>query len=183
MCLLPSAIVRPLPRVRSPGHRGRRTLGCSHTAGGSDGGQAEHIRVPHADVRPGAIPGWMDPDDAELMQEGSATPLHRAINAVKKGEIVPSVGVRGPIDTLISIGDLTNKGPPIRAHQASVMRLLPRLIEPIENGHINSKALITHRISLGYVSDACRPSSARLDGGIKPIRPPPRPGPEGKRHG
>lgn len=35
--------------------------GYSHTTGGYDGGQAEFVRVPFADVGPSLIPEWMDP--------------------------------------------------------------------------------------------------------------------------
>jgi threonine dehydrogenase-like Zn-dependent dehydrogenase len=104
-----------------------------------------------------------------LMQGGSATALHWAINSVKKGGIVSIVGVYGPIDTLVPIGNVVNKGLTIRANQASVKRLLPRLIEHVQSGVLNPKALITHRIPLEYVSDAYRMFSAKLDGCIKPV--------------
>ena len=263
-------------------------FGYSHTAGGYDGGQAEYVRVPYADVSPTVIPDWMDPDDAVMLtdvtptgyqaaemggiqpgdtvvvfgagpvgimaarcawlfgagrvividhidyrldfvrnyapceaynfksledvvlflkkttdwlgadvcidavgaeaagnfaqtilgrklflQGGSATALHWAINGVKKGGIVSIVGVYGPIDTLIPIGNVVNKGLTIRANQASVKRLLPRLIKHIQDGVLDPKAMITHRIPLEYVSDAYRIFSAKLDGCIKPVLLPP----------
>jgi threonine dehydrogenase-like Zn-dependent dehydrogenase len=40
--------------------------------------------------------------------------------------------------------------------QASVKRLLPRLIEHVREGRVTPKALITHRLELEYVSDAYR---------------------------
>ncbi len=263
-------------------------FGYSHTAGGYNGGQAEFVRVPYADVGPTVIPDWMDPDDAVLltdvvptgyqaaemggiqkgdtvvvfgagpvgimaarcawlfgagrvividnqdyrlefarkfcpceaynyremddpvvflkkttdwlgadvcidavgaeaagsalqtflgrkmmMQGGSATALHWAINSVKKGGIVSIVGVYGPIDTLAPVGNIVNKGITIRANQASVKRLLPRLIEHVRNGVLNPKAMITHRIPLEYISDAYRIFSAKLDDCIKPVLLPP----------
>ena len=108
-----------------------------------------------------------------LMQGGSATALHWAINSVKKGGIVSIVGVYGPIDTLVPIGNVVNKGLTIRANQASVKRLLPRLIKHVQSGVINPKALITHRVPLEYVSDAYRIFSAKLDNCIKPVLLPP----------
>src|SRR3954471_4209627 len=39
-------------------------FGYSHTAGGFDGGQAEYVRVPYANIGPEIIPADMDPDDA-----------------------------------------------------------------------------------------------------------------------
>jgi len=104
-----------------------------------------------------------------LMQGGSATALHWAINSVKKGGIISIVGVYGPIDTLVPIGNVVNKGLTIRANQASVKRLLPRLIGHVQSGVLNPKALISHRIPLEYVSDAYRMFSAKLDNCIKPV--------------
>src|SRR4028119_38670 len=48
-------------------------FGYSHTAGGYDGGQAELVRVPYADVGPTVIPEGMDPDDAVLLTDGVRT--------------------------------------------------------------------------------------------------------------
>jgi threonine dehydrogenase-like Zn-dependent dehydrogenase len=259
-------------------------FGYSHTAGGYDGGQAEYVRVPYADVSPTIIPEGMDLDDAvlltdvvptgyqaaemggiqvgdtvvvfgagpvgimaakcawlfgagrvividqfdyrlefvkryaqcetynfrsledpvlfikkitdhlgadvcidavgaeaagsamqtitgrkTLMQAGSATALQWAINSVKKGGVVSIVGVYGPTGNLIPIGNVLNKGITIRANQTSVKRLLPRLMEHVQNGILNPKEIITHRIPLQDVSDAYRIFSDKLDGCIKPL--------------
>ncbi|HEX8270503.1 MAG TPA: zinc-dependent alcohol dehydrogenase [Flavobacterium sp.] len=263
-------------------------FGYSHTAGGFDGGQAEYVRVPYADVGPTVIPDWMDPDDAVLLtdvvptgyqaaemggiqkgdtvvvfgagpigimaakcswlfgagrvividqydyrlefaekyaqcevynfkmiedpvvfikkmtdslgadvcidavgceaagdamntlmgrklllQGGSTTALHWAINSVKKGGIVSIVGVYGPVDALVPIGNVVNKGITIRANQASVKRLLPRLIDHVKSGVLNPKELITHHIPLEDVSDAYHIFSQKLDNCIKPVLIPP----------
>nr|WP_284286952.1 alcohol dehydrogenase catalytic domain-containing protein [Angustibacter aerolatus] len=47
--------------------------GYSHTSGGYDGGQAEYVRVPLADVGPSLVPDWLDDDDAVLMTDALAT--------------------------------------------------------------------------------------------------------------
>jgi threonine dehydrogenase-like Zn-dependent dehydrogenase len=108
-----------------------------------------------------------------MLQSGSATALHWAINSVKKGGIVSIVGVYGPTDTLIPIGNVVNKGLTIRANQASVKRLLPRLIEHVQQGRINPKEIVTHRVPLEEVSEAYHIFSAKLDNCIKPILIPP----------
>lgn len=259
-------------------------FGYSHTAGGYDGGQAEYVRVPYADVGPTVIPEWMDLDDAVLLtdvvptgyqaaemagiqrgdtvvifgagpigimaarcawlfgagrvivfdhleyrldfvrrygpaeaynfkeiddvvvfmkkttdglgadvaidavgceasgnvwqtiigrklklQAGSAIALHWAINSVKKGGVVSVVGVYGPNGNLVPIGNVVNKGITLRANQASVKRLLPRLIEHVKAGHIDPKQLITHRVPLEDVADAYHLFSGKLDGCIKPV--------------
>jgi threonine dehydrogenase-like Zn-dependent dehydrogenase len=107
------------------------------------------------------------------MQGGAATALHWAINSVKKGGIVSIVGVYGPVGTHVPMGNVVNKGLTIRANQASVKRLLPRLIEHVQSGVLNPKAMITHRVPLEEVSDAYRIFSAKLDDCIKPVLMPP----------
>ena len=108
-----------------------------------------------------------------LLQAGSATALHWAINSVKKGGIVSVVGVYGPTDNLVPIGNAVNKGLTIRANQASVKRLLPRLIEHIQEGRLNPKALITHRLPLEEAAEAYHIFPAKRDECIKPVLIPP----------
>ncbi|MBC5991968.1 zinc-dependent alcohol dehydrogenase [Pontibacter cellulosilyticus] len=108
-----------------------------------------------------------------LLQAGSATALHWAINCVKKGGIVSIVGVYGPTDNLVPIGNVLNKGITIRANQASVKRLLPRLMEHVQNGILDPKALITHRIPLEEVAEGYRMFANKLDECIKPVLIPP----------
>jgi S-(hydroxymethyl)glutathione dehydrogenase/alcohol dehydrogenase len=69
----------------------------------------------------------------------------------------------------VPMGNVVNKGLTIRANQASVKRLLPRLIEHVRAGHINPKAMITHRVPLEDVADAYHIFAAKLDGCIKPV--------------
>lgn len=108
-----------------------------------------------------------------MLQAGSATALHWAINSVKKGGIVSIVGVYGPTDNLVPIGNVVNKGITIRANQTSVKRLLPRLIDHVQNGVLDPKGLITHRVPLEEVSDAYRIFSDKLDNCIKTVLIPP----------
>lgn len=109
-----------------------------------------------------------------LMQAGSATALHWAINSVKKGGIVSIVGVYGPPWNIAPIGSLMNKGITVRANQASVKRLLPKLIDHVMAGRLNPKGLISHRIPLEYVGDAYRMFSEKLDNIMKPLLIPPK---------
>ncbi|SDJ89248.1 Threonine dehydrogenase [Catalinimonas alkaloidigena] len=108
-----------------------------------------------------------------LMQAGSATALQWAINSVKKGGVVSVVGVYGPTTNMVPIGNAINKGVTIRGNQASVKRLLPRLVEHIQNGVLNPKELITHHIPLEDIADAYRIFSDKLDNCIKPVLIPP----------
>ncbi|HZF94432.1 MAG TPA: zinc-dependent alcohol dehydrogenase [Allosphingosinicella sp.] len=103
------------------------------------------------------------------LEAGNAIALHWAINSVKKGGIVSIVGVYGPTGNMIPVGNILNKGLTIRGNQAAVKRHLPKLIEHIRNGHLNPKALITHRVPLEDISDAYHIFSAKLDDCIKPV--------------
>lgn len=104
-----------------------------------------------------------------LLQAGSATGLQWAINSVKKGGIVSVVGVYGPTVNLVPMGNIVNKGLTLRANQAAVKRLLPRLIAHVQNGVLKPKELITHRVPLEEVSDAYRIFRDKLDGCIKTV--------------
>ena len=107
------------------------------------------------------------------MTGGSATALHWAINGVRKGGVVSVVGVYGPIDTMVPIGNMVNKGLTMRGNQAAVKRHLPKLVEHVKNGIIDPKPLITHHIPLEEISDAYKMFSAKLDNMIKPVLVPP----------
>jgi len=103
------------------------------------------------------------------LEAGNAIALHWAINSVKKGGVVSIVGVYGPTGNMIPIGNVVNKGLTIRANQASVKRLLPRLIDHVRAGRLNPKALITHKVPLEDIADAYRMFSGKLDNMIKPV--------------
>ncbi len=103
------------------------------------------------------------------LEAGSAIALYWAINSVKKGGVVSIVGVYGPTGNMVPIGNVVNKGITIRANQASVKRLLPRLIEHVKEGRIKPKELITHKVPLEEIADAYHIFSAKLDGCIKPV--------------
>jgi threonine dehydrogenase-like Zn-dependent dehydrogenase len=71
--------------------------GYSHTTGGYDGGQAEYVRVPFADVGPVLIPDWMHDEDAVLLTDAAATGYFGAsIGGIAEGDVVAVFGA-GPV--------------------------------------------------------------------------------------
>jgi alcohol dehydrogenase len=71
--------------------------GYSHTTGGYDGGQAEYVRVPFADVGPQIIPDWMADDDAVLLTDALATGYFAAqLGDIVEGDTVVVFGA-GPV--------------------------------------------------------------------------------------
>jgi alcohol dehydrogenase len=71
--------------------------GYSHTCGGYDGGQAEYVRVPFADVGPMRLPDWLDEDDAVLFTDALATGYFGAqLGDISEGDVVVVLG-SGPV--------------------------------------------------------------------------------------
>lgn len=71
--------------------------GYSHTCGGYDGGQAEFVRVPFADVGPVRIPDWLDDDDAVLLTDALPTGYFGAqLGNIVEGDTVIVFGA-GPV--------------------------------------------------------------------------------------
>jgi threonine dehydrogenase-like Zn-dependent dehydrogenase len=71
--------------------------GYSHTCGGYDGGQAEFVRVPFADVGPSRIPDWLSDEDAVLSTDALATGYFGAqLGDISEGDVVVVFGA-GPV--------------------------------------------------------------------------------------
>jgi S-(hydroxymethyl)glutathione dehydrogenase/alcohol dehydrogenase len=71
--------------------------GYSHTTGGYDGGQAEYVRVPFADVGPTLIPDWMSDEDAVLLTDAVPTGYFGAqLGEIAEGDTVVVFGA-GPV--------------------------------------------------------------------------------------
>ncbi|WNG85457.1 zinc-dependent alcohol dehydrogenase [Mycobacterium sp. ITM-2016-00317] len=71
--------------------------GYSHTCGGYDGGQAEFVRVPFADVGPVKIPDWLSDDDAVLLTDALPTGYFGAqLGDIVEGDTVVVFGA-GPV--------------------------------------------------------------------------------------
>jgi S-(hydroxymethyl)glutathione dehydrogenase/alcohol dehydrogenase len=71
--------------------------GYSHTCGGYDGGQAEYVRVPFADVGPVRIPEWMSDEDAVLLTDAVPTGYFGAqLGEITEGDVVVVFGA-GPV--------------------------------------------------------------------------------------
>lgn len=71
--------------------------GYSHTTGGYDGGQAEYVRVPFADVGPMKIPDEVPDDDAIMLADVLPTGYQAAeMGEIKPGETVVVFGC-GPV--------------------------------------------------------------------------------------
>jgi len=71
--------------------------GYSHSCGGYEGGQAEYVRVPFADVGPMRIPEWLDDEDAVLLTDALPTGYFGAqLGDIVEGDTVVVLGA-GPV--------------------------------------------------------------------------------------
>lgn len=71
--------------------------GYSHTCGGYDGGQAEYVRVPFANVGPMKVPDDISDDDALMLTDALPTGYHAAqMGDIKEGDTVLIFGA-GPV--------------------------------------------------------------------------------------
>jgi len=109
---------------------------------------------------------------AKLMA-GSATAINWSIATARKGGNVVIIGVYGPPYNAVDIGSAMNKGLTMRMNQANVKRYMPHLLEHIQAGRIDAKAIITHRIPLEHAADAYDLFERKLDDCIKCVLIPP----------
>lgn len=108
-----------------------------------------------------------------MIEAGSPVALNWAIQSVRRGGRISIIGVYGPPWNLIDVGSAMNKGLSIRAGQCDVKRYMPHLLEHICKGHLDPKALITHRAPLSAAPEMYRMFAARADGIIKTVLIPP----------
>jgi len=72
-------------------------FGYSHTTGGYDGGQAEYVRVPFADVGPTVIPEGISDENALMMTDALSTGYFGAqLGGTREGDTVVVFGA-GPV--------------------------------------------------------------------------------------
>ncbi|MDX2020206.1 MAG: zinc-dependent alcohol dehydrogenase [Deltaproteobacteria bacterium] len=107
-----------------------------------------------------------------MMQAGAATAIDWAIDSVRKAGHVSIVGVYGPPWNLIPIGTAMNKGLTLRMNQCHVKRYMPHLLQLVREGHVDPKAVITHRAGIEEVEDAYHIFANKKENCIKPILAP-----------
>ena len=84
---------------------------------------------------------------AVRLETDRATPLREAILAVRKGGVVAVLGVYGVTDKFPT-GLVINKGLTLRAAQQHGQRYVPRLLEQIAAGELDTAFLATHQMPL-----------------------------------
>lgn len=110
---------------------------------------------------------------ATMMQSGAPTVIEWCIDTVRKGGRVSLIGVYGPPFNLVPIGTAMNKGLTLRMGQCSVRRYMPRLLEHIQAGRIEPKAIISHHFPLEQAPDAYSLFAKKKDDCVKCVLIPP----------
>ena len=98
-----------------------------------------------------------------MLEAGSPTAIEWCIHTVRKGGTVSIVGVYGPPFNLIPMGTAMNKGLTLRMAQCNTRRYMPKLLEHIEKGHVDARAIISHRMPLSQVGEAYEMFAGKTD--------------------
>ncbi|HLI37467.1 MAG TPA: hypothetical protein VKV80_09020 [Streptosporangiaceae bacterium] len=81
------------------------------------------------------------------LETGRAQALRPAAVACRKGGILSVLGVYGMAGKF-PMGAIMNKGLTLRSAQQHGQRYVPRLLDYVERGELDTAALATHRMSL-----------------------------------
>ncbi len=84
---------------------------------------------------------------AVRLETDRATPLREAVMACRKGGVVAVLGVYGLTDSF-PMGVVLNKGLTLRAAQQHGQRYVPRLLEHLVKGELDTSFLATHHLPL-----------------------------------
>jgi threonine dehydrogenase-like Zn-dependent dehydrogenase len=108
------------------------------------------------------------------LQTDRPTALRHALQACRKGGTVSVPGVYGGIVDKVNLGAAFGKGLTLRMGQTHVHRYLEPLLRRIEAGEIDTRPLITHRLSLEEAPGAYRTFRDKKEGCIKVVLRPGR---------
>ncbi|HEX6363763.1 MAG TPA: zinc-dependent alcohol dehydrogenase [Albitalea sp.] len=133
--------------------------GYSHTAGGYDGGQAQYVRVPMADVGPTRLPEDLALDDAVLLTDALPTGYQAAeMGDIAEGDTVVVFGA-GPIGIFAArCAWLMGAGRVIVVDHVDyrldfVARYAP--CEVVDFRHVNDMAMHIKAMTDGLGADVC----------------------------
>jgi threonine dehydrogenase-like Zn-dependent dehydrogenase len=91
-----------------------------------------------------------------MLETGRPHALRQAIHACRKGGRVSVPGVYGGFVDKFPLGALMEKGLSVKTGQTHVQRYLPKLLDMIGNGKVDTTFLISHRLPLERAPDGYR---------------------------
>src|SRR5438105_4602872 len=152
--------------------------GYSHITGGYEGGQAEYVRVPFADVGPMKIPDDMEEEEVLFLSDILPTGYQAAeMGEIKGGETVVVFGC-GPVGLFaMKSAWLLGAGRVLAVDHVDyrldfARRYMPHLLKHIREGRIDAKAIITHRFPLAKAPKAYSMFADKKDGCVKCVLTP-----------
>lgn len=119
------------------------------------------------------LEGWYDVVKTTMQFEtDQPVVLRQAILACRKGGTVSIPGVYGGFGDKVPLGAMMNKGLTIKTGQTHVHRYLDQLLERIQEGELDPRFLITHRMRLDDAPRAYELFNARQKGCVKVVMQP-----------
>lgn len=110
--------------------------------------------------------------DAVIEAVGGEAPLHAALQAVRAGGTVASVGVNVRMDLPFPMGLAFMKGLTLRTGLVPVPALWPELVPLVATGRLAPERVFTHRLGLSQGPEAYDLFAARRDGVLKVLLDP-----------
>jgi len=102
------------------------------------------------------------------LETDRATPLREAALAVRKGGVLAVLGVYGLTDSF-PMGVILNKGVTIRAAQQHGQRYVPRLLQHVASGELDTGFLASHHMSLEDSVEGYRIFKEKEDGCLRAV--------------
>ncbi|WP_432546079.1 zinc-dependent alcohol dehydrogenase [Kineococcus sp. SYSU DK004] len=102
------------------------------------------------------------------LETDRATPLREAVMACRKGGVVAVLGVYGLTDSF-PMGLVLNKGLTIRSAQQHGQRYVPRLLEHVAAGELDTTFLATHEMPLEDAVEGYRIFKEKEDGCLRAV--------------
>jgi len=105
-------------------------------------------------------------------EKGSVKVLEACMSAVRRGGIVPVLGVYPTTYDNFPIGQFFDKGITIRGGQAPAQKHIDKLLGYVKEGRVTLDDIITHRLPLTEISHAYDIFKKREDGCVKVVLDP-----------
>lgn len=105
-------------------------------------------------------------------EKGSIKVLEACLSAVRRGGIVPVLGVYPVNYDNFKLGQIFDKGITIKAGQCNVHTIIDELMEYVQSGRVTLDDIITHRLSLEDVSKGYEIFDKKIDNCVKVVLDP-----------
>lgn len=105
-------------------------------------------------------------------EKGSIKVLEACMSAVRRGGIVPILGVYPVNYDNFKLGQIFDKGITIKAGQCNVHTIIDELMDHVQSGRVTLDDIITHRLSLEDVSKGYEIFDKKIDNCVKVVLDP-----------